>query len=73
MATHAVQKPHMAPAVIFGFILVLLVYLIFAGLSGKYVTMLPIPIIYSVWVVVSLIIFGRGLDKEAAADHSAQH
>ena len=69
MATHAAPKPHMAAAIIFGAILVGLVYLIFGYLSKNFAAMSPIPVIYLIWMVVSLVIYGRGLDKEDADEH----
>lgn len=70
MGSHQATKPHLVSAIIVGWVLVALVYLIFSFLAGNNTVYLPLLAIYAVWTVVSLLIFGRGLDKEAAeADH----
>lgn len=66
MGTHEVAKPHMVSAIITGWVLVALVYLIFGFLSQNYLIYVPMLIAYAVWTVVSLQIFGRGLDREMA-------
>lgn len=70
MGTHEVTKTHLVQAIIVGWVLVALVWLVFGFLSQNYVLYLPLLIAYAIWTVVSLMIFGRGLDKEmeAAAD-----
>lgn len=68
MATHAAPKPHMVSAIIFGAVLVALVYLIFGSLTKNFAAMSPIPVIYGIWMVISLFLYGRGLDKEAAEE-----
>ncbi|TEX51806.1 MAG: hypothetical protein B7C55_03640 [Actinomycetales bacterium mxb001] len=73
MGSHAAPKSHMAAAIIFGLVLVTLVFLIFGALSGNYAVMLPILIAYSAWTIVSLFIFGRGLSREEAAAAHAEH
>ena len=73
MATHAAPKSHMGAAIVFGLVLVTLVYLIFSFLSGNYAGMVPMLVIYAAWVIVSLIIFGRGLDRDEAASEHAEH
>jgi multidrug transporter EmrE-like cation transporter len=50
-----------------GWVLVALVWLIFGFLSQNYISYLPLLVAYAIWTVVSLFIFGRGLDKEMAA------
>jgi len=50
-----------------GWVLVALVWLIFGFLSQNYAGYLPLLIAYAIWTVVSLFIFGRGLDKEMAS------
>ena len=42
-------------------------WLIFGFLSQNYAGYLPLLIAYAIWTVVSLFIFGRGLDKEMAS------
>jgi multidrug transporter EmrE-like cation transporter len=53
--------------IIVGWVLVALVWLIFGFLSQNYISYLPLLVAYAIWTVVSLFIFGRGLDKEMAA------
>jgi multidrug transporter EmrE-like cation transporter len=67
MGTHEVTKTHLVQAIIVGWVLVALVWLVFGFLSQNYVLYLPLLIAYAIWTVVSLMIFGRGLDKEMAA------
>lgn len=71
MGTHEVAKSHLVSAIIVGWVLVALVWLIFGFLAQNYVTYIPLLVAYAIWTVVSLFIFGRGLDKEAAAEGSA--
>lgn len=71
MGTHEVAKPHLVSAIIVGWVLVALVWLIFGFLAKNYVTYLPLLVAYAAWTVVSLVIFGRGLDKEMAASGDA--
>jgi hypothetical protein len=73
MGSHEVAKSHLVSAIITGWVLVGLVYLIFAFLSQNYVIYVPMFIAYAVWTVVSLMIFGRGLDREMAASDAAHH
>ena len=73
MATHAAPRSHMAAAIVFGLVLASLVYLIFGFLSGNYTMMLPLLIAYAIWTVVSLFIYGRGLDAESAEHADAAH
>jgi len=70
MATHQAAKPHLVSAIITGWVLVALVWLIFGFLSQNSLIYVPMLVAYAVWTVVSLIIFGRGLDREMAADAS---
>ncbi len=67
MGTHEVTKRHLVSAIIVGWVLVALVWLIFGFLAQNYVTYIPLLLAYAIWTVVSLAIFGRGLDKEMAA------
>jgi hypothetical protein len=67
MGTHEVTKTHLVQAIIVGWVLVALVWLVFGFLSQNYVLYLPLLLAYAIWTVVSLMIFGRGLDKEMAA------
>ncbi len=67
MGSHEVTKTHLVQAIIVGWVLVALVWLVFGFLSQNYVLYLPLLIAYAIWTVVSLMIFGRGLDKEMAA------
>ena len=68
MGTHEVTKPHMVSAIITGWVLVALVWLIFGFLSQNFLIYVPMLVAYAIWTVVSLVIFGRGLDREMAAD-----
>lgn len=67
MGTHEVTKRHLVSAIIVGWVLVALVWLIFGFLAQNFVTYIPLLLAYAIWTVVSLVIFGRGLDKEMAA------
>lgn len=67
MGTHEVAKTHLVSAIIVGWVLVALTWLIFGFLAQNYVTYIPLLVAYAIWTVVSLLIFGRGLDKEMAA------
>ncbi len=67
MGTHEVAKSHLVAGIIVGWVLVALVWLIFGFLSQNYAGYLPLLIAYAIWTVVSLFIFGRGLDKEMAS------
>ncbi len=71
MSSHEVAKPHLVAGIITGWVLVALVWLVFGFLSQNYVLYLPLLIAYALWTVVSLMIFGRGLDKEMAAAEDA--
>ena len=71
MGTHEVTKTHLVQAIIVGWVLVALVWLVFGFLSQNYVLYLPLLLAYAIWTVVSLMIFGRGLDKEMAAAANA--
>lgn len=71
MGTHEANKPHLVSAIIVGWVLVALVWLIFGSLAKDFITYLPMLAAYAVWTVVSLILFGRGLDKEMAASDDA--
>ena len=73
MGTHEVTKSHLVSAIITGWVLVALVWLIFGFLAGNFVTYVPLLAAYAIWTVVSLLLYGRGLDREMAADeaHSA--
>lgn len=66
MGTHEVTKRHLVSAIIVGWVLVALVYLIFSFLAQNYVTYIPLLIAYAIWTVVSLLMYGRGLDREMA-------
>lgn len=66
MGTHEVAKSHPVSAVIVGWVLVALVYLIFSFLAQNYVTYIPLLVAYAIWTVVSLLMYGRGLNKEMA-------
>lgn len=66
MGTHEVAKSHLVSAIITGWVLVALVYLIFSFLAQNYVTYIPLLIAYAIWTVVSLLMYGRGLDREMA-------
>lgn len=66
MGTHEVAKSHLVSAIIVGWVLVALVYLIFSFLAQNYVTYIPLLIAYAIWTVVSLLMYGRGLDREMA-------
>ncbi len=68
MGTHESTKPHLVSAIITGWVLVALIWLIFGFLAQNYVTYVPLLVAYAAWTVISLIIFGRGLDREMAAD-----
>ena len=67
MGSHEVTKTHLVQAIIVGWVLVALVWLIFSFLAQNYVLYVPLLIAYAAWTVVSLMIYGRGLDKEMAA------
>lgn len=71
MGTHEAGKSHMVAAVITGWVLITLVWLIFGFLAQNYAVYVPMLAAYAIWTVVSLVIFGRGLDREMAAD--AEH
>jgi multidrug transporter EmrE-like cation transporter len=73
VATHAAAKSHLAAAIIGGWVLVAAVWAIFGFLSQNYLLYVPLLIAYAIWTVVSLLMFGRGLDNEAADEeaHSA--
>lgn len=75
MGTHEVTKSHLVSGIIVGWVLVALVWLIFGFLAGNYAVYIPLLVAYAIWTVVSLLIFGRGLDREAAAsaDTHAAH
>ena len=68
MGSHEVAKSHLVSAIIVGWVLVALVWLIFGFLAQNYVTYIPMLVAYAIWTVVSLVIYGRGLDREAAGD-----
>jgi len=68
MATHQAAKSHLVSAIITGWVLVALVWLIFGFLSKNSLIYVPMLVAYAIWTVVSLLIFGRGLDREMAAD-----
>ena len=67
MGSHEVAKTHVVSAIIVGWVLVALTWLIFGFLAQNYVLYLPLLVAYAIWTVVSLLIYGRGLDKEMAA------
>ena len=67
MGTHEVAKTHLVSAIIVGWVLVALTWLIFGFLAQNYVTYITMLVAYAIWTVVSLFIYGRGLDKEMAA------
>ena len=69
MGTHEVQKSHLVAGILTGWVLVALVWVIFGFLSQNYAVYVPLLIAYAIWTVVSLLIFGRGLDREAADSH----
>jgi hypothetical protein len=68
MGTHEVTKSHMVSAIITGWVLVSIIWLIFGFLAQNYVTYIPLLVAYGAWTVVSLIIYGRGLDREMAVE-----
>jgi hypothetical protein len=67
MGTHEVTKSHLVSGIIMGWVLAALIWLIFGFLAQNYVVYIPLLVAYAAWTVVSLLIFGRGLDKEMAA------
>jgi multidrug transporter EmrE-like cation transporter len=67
MGTHEASKSHLVQAIIVGWVLATLIWLIFSFLAQNYVTYIPMLAAYAVWTVVSLMLYGRGLDKEMAA------
>lgn len=71
MGTHEVAKPHLVSAIIVGWVLVALVYLIFSFLDQNYGTYILMLVIYAAWTVVSLLLYGRGLDREMAESGDA--
>lgn len=71
MGSHEATKSHPVAAIIVGWVLATLIWAIFGFLSGSYGTYIPMLVAYAVWTVVSLVIFGRGLDREAAAESHA--
>jgi hypothetical protein len=71
MGTHEVAKSHLVSGIIMGWVLAALIWLIFGFLSQNYVVYIPLLVAYAAWTVVSLLIFGRGLDKEMAASGEA--
>jgi uncharacterized membrane protein len=73
MGTHEVAKSHLVSAIITGWVLVALVWLIFGFLAGNFITYVPMLLAYAIWTVVSLVIFGRGLDREMAAEADDTH
>ena len=68
MGTHEVGKSHLVSAIIVGWVLVALVWAIFGFLAGNFVVYIPLLVAYAAWTVVSLFIYGRGLDREMAAE-----
>lgn len=68
MGSHEVTKSHLVSAIIVGWVLVALVWLIFGFLSQNYLLYVPMLVAYGIWTVVSLLIFGRGLDREMASE-----
>lgn len=66
MGSHESSKGHLVSAIIFGLILVTAVYAIFSFLAASYSVYVPMLALYAVWVVVSLVMYGRGLDRESA-------
>lgn len=73
MGTHEVTKSHLVSAIITGWVLVAIIWLIFGFLAQNFVTYIPLLVAYAAWTVISLIIFGRGLDREMAASDDAHH
>lgn len=73
MGTHEVGKSHLVSAIITGWVLVAIIWLIFSFLALNLVTYIPLLVAYAAWTVISLIIFGRGLDREMAASGDTQH
>lgn len=73
MATHAATKTHLVAAIIVGWVLVVGVWAIFGFLSKNYVMYVPMLLAYAIWTVVSLVIYGRGLDREMAAEGASGH
>ena len=71
MGTHEVTKSHLVAAIITGWVLVTLIWLIFGFLSQNYLIYVPMLVAYGAWTVVSLLIYGRGLDREMAASADA--
>jgi hypothetical protein len=67
MGTHEVTKSHLVSGIIMGWVLAALIWLIFGFLAQNYVVYIPLLVAYAAWTVVSLLMFGRGLDKEMAA------
>ncbi|MBM3685412.1 MAG: hypothetical protein FJW85_00195 [Actinobacteria bacterium] len=68
MGSHEVAKSHLVSGIIVGWVLVALVWLIFGFLSQNFLLYVPMLVAYAVWTVVSLLIFGRGLDREMAGE-----
>ena len=68
MATHAATKRYVGSAIIVGWVLVALVWVIFSSLAQNYVTYIPLLLAYAAWTVVAVLMFGRGLDCQMAAE-----
>lgn len=74
MGSHEQGRSHLVSAIIMGWVLVAIIWAIFGFLAQNYVTYIPLLVAYGAWTVVSLFIFGRGLDREMAAeDAHADH
>lgn len=68
MATHATTKRYFGSALIVSWVLVALVWVIFSSLAQNYVTYIPLLVAYAIWSVVAVLMFGRGLDRQMAAE-----
>ncbi len=69
MSTHEAPKSHLGSAIIVGLVLVGAVFGIFGFLSKNFAVYVPMLVIYAIWVIVAMVFYGRGLDREAAESH----
>ena len=60
MGTHEVTKPHLVSAIITGWVLVALVWLIFGFLANNYVLYIPLLLAYAIWRRDPVIAAGQG-------------
>lgn len=70
MGTHEISKGHPVAAVIVGWVLITVVWLVFGFLAQDLTVYIPMLIAYAAWTVVSLILFGRVGESDSEA-HSA--